>query len=74
MFEGARRSSPGIEELRYPWGRGFREDEDWMLPVNGARSELDCIGSSRSLMFASSTVIRNTYQPQVGERYRHLDL
>lgn len=28
VFEGARRSSPGIEELRYPWGRGFLEDED----------------------------------------------
>ena len=49
---GARRSSPGIEELRYDCGRGLRDDEDWMLPVNGARSELDCRGSSRSLMFA----------------------
>lgn len=27
-----------------------------MLPVNGARSELDCIGSSRSSMFAASRV------------------
>jgi len=52
VFVGARRSSPGIEELRYDWGRGLRDDEDWMLPVNGARSELDCKGSSRSLMLA----------------------
>jgi hypothetical protein len=27
-----------------------------MLPVNGARSELECTGSSRSLMFAASRV------------------
>ena len=51
MFVGARRSSPGIEEFRYDWGSGLRE-EDWILPVRGARSELECTGSSRSLMFA----------------------
>lgn len=40
VLVGARLSSPGIDELRYDWDRGLRED-DWMLPVNGARSELD---------------------------------
>lgn len=53
VFVGARRSSPGIEEFRYDCGRGFRDDEDWMLPVSGARSEFVCIGSSRSLMLAN---------------------
>ena len=38
VLVGARRSSPGIVELRYDWGRGLRDD-DWMLPVSGARSE-----------------------------------
>ena len=53
MFVGARLSSPGIDELRYDWDRGLREEGDWMLPVKGARSELDCEGSSRLLIFAA---------------------
>lgn len=57
VFVGTRLSSPGIDELRYDWDRGLREDDDWMLPVNGARSEFDCRGSSRSLMFAASTYV-----------------
>ena len=52
MLVGARRSSPGIEELRYDCGRGFRDEDDCMFPVKGARSELYCKGSSRSLMSA----------------------
>ena len=53
MLVGARLSSPGIDELRYDLDRGLREEDDWMLPVNGARSEFDCRGPSRSLMFAA---------------------
>ena len=53
MLVGARLSSPGIEELRYDWDRGLREDDDWILPVNGARSELDCKESSKLLLSAA---------------------
>ena len=54
VFVGARLSSPGIDELRYDWDRGLREEDDWMLPVKGARSEFDCEGSSRPLTFAAN--------------------
>ena len=57
MFVGARLSSPGIDELRYDWDRGLRDEDDWMLPVKGARSELDCEGSSRLLTFAAELYI-----------------
>lgn len=57
VLVGARRSSPGMEELRYDCGRGFRDEDDCMFPVKGARSELDCKGSSRSLMSARGSHI-----------------
>lgn len=57
VLVGARLSSPGIDELRYDLDRGLREEDDWMLPVNGTRSEVDCRVSSRSLIFAASTYV-----------------
>ena len=69
---GARRSSPCIAELRYDWDVLFRDEEDWILPVNGARS--DCSGSSRSSMVARV----NTLDLKILLRrlviYHHLDL
>ena len=52
VFVGARLSSPGIEEFRYDWEMGLREDEDCILPVKGARSEVGSRGSSSSFMLA----------------------
>ena len=58
MFVGARRSSPGMEELRYNCGRGLREEDDCILPVKGARSDCEWRGSSRSSMFAERILFR----------------
>ncbi len=56
VLVGARRSSPGMVEVRYdcvlPPGR------EEMLPVSGARSEMPWIGSSRSSSVAVGLVSR----------------
>lgn len=52
MFVGARRSSPGMREVRYDSLSGREEDELPMLPVKGAREEVGWRGSSRSSRFA----------------------
>ena len=45
-----------------------------MLPVNGARSELDWMGSSRSLMFAKNVMISLKSFQVMDMLYHRLDL
>ena len=45
-----------------------------MLPVKGARSEFDCTGSSKSLMFAAGINVSKSSYPIYKEMYRHQDL
>ena len=54
VLVGARRSSPWIASLRYAL-----EDDGWILPVKGARS--DSRGSSRSLIFARGPLTPGNY-------------
>lgn len=54
VFCGARRSSPGMDEVRYELDTGFREappaaEDDEMFPVNGVRSVVEPSGSSASM-------------------------
>lgn len=46
VFVGARRSSPPTAEVRYDCV--LPPDREPMFPVSGARSEVPCMGSSRS--------------------------
>ena len=63
VFCGALRSSPGMEEVRYDWDTGFRDEVDEpMLPVRGVRSVVVWRGSS-----LSSTGKRSAAYPEVEE-------
>lgn len=73
VFVGARRSSPGIEELRYDCGSGFRDDDDCIFPVNGALSEFVCRGSSRSFISAIGTLISTMTMFQIQATYHRRD-
>ena len=45
-----------------------------MLPVKGARSEFDCTGSSKSLIFATGRNVSKSSYPIYNKVYRHQDL
>lgn len=63
VLTGARRSSPGIAEFRYPWALWAERElelacDEEMLPVRGARSSVrpPWAGSSRSSRVARDIV------------------
>lgn len=82
VFVGARRSSPGMREVRYDSLRGWESRA--MFPVRGAREDWDWRGwrgSSRSSRFAGKELAFNSNDPgyvfqerSLGNTHHHRDL